>query len=147
MYRGLTEKGKWIYGDLMWHKRFLEEKPYIKESRTGEISWEEVRPKTVGRLAIPKDPDIIATQPDMDSHNSLWPDLWEGDVIGMDVVVDGKFVRMRFTVAWEPEGGFFFAENGMRPHRMFGLAELLTGDIEVIGNIHDGLREGESGNA
>jgi len=46
-FKALTPAGEWVEGWLMRHKRFLDEKPYIKSSNIGEIVWYEVLPETV----------------------------------------------------------------------------------------------------
>jgi hypothetical protein len=50
-FRGLRVDGKgWVFGDLMYHKRFIDRKPYIKPKDVGPLEWFEVKPETVGQF-------------------------------------------------------------------------------------------------
>lgn len=116
-----VDNGEWVIGDLMWHKRFMELKPYIKEKDTGQIEWFEVKPHTVGQYTGLKD--------------RREKEIYRNDIVkcayGIGKVV---FNAGCFMVEWIGDGEaymeFLFSKDGMYRRE---------GDevFEVIGNIHD----------
>jgi len=103
-----------ITGDLMFHKRFTEKKPYIKTNSKGQIEWFEVHPDSVGQFTGLKDKN--------------GKEIYEGDITADDIYGN-------YTVKWSDNDCLFFLNHEELDSK--DLYKQKAEVIEVIGNIYE----------
>lgn len=117
-FRGIRiDNGEWIFGDLIYHKRFIETKPYIKSSITGEMVFIEVNPESVGQFSGLKDKADAEIYKD-DILNGC---TFNGVICyGKVEFYNGRFCAFPIGTYKEGLSDFYYILN----------------HVEVIGNIH-----------
>lgn len=130
-----VDGGGWVEGDLMWHKRFIELKPYIKSTQTGQMEWIEVEPSSIGMftgLTDKNGKEIFGAVGDSGGDIVFWKDSCENPNHWRYAKVDYYTPRATFC--------FTIVKCGTREiGYQFGAEHSFGGydELEIIGNAFD----------